>query len=349
MIHLKLVLVTLLVFSFSAPESFAAYQWKKISNVYYCISEQTTPQNLVVDASFCPPIETFLNVKIEPTPSMTLMGRPSTAQKVQNLVCQNKSMGHLDPLPIGPQTQFEIWSLKDRGLSAQAAALQLKLEHYMNNAQPIDIKPLGGGITKTYLVTYPNGVKGVFKPKDGGQYNNEHLHEIAAFKLDQEFNLNVTPTTLQRSFTLGNTHKFGSLQFFMVGRSGSVGSSTGGPNLKIRIFDYIMTNCDRHLNNFLVGQGRYIAIDHGFAFNREYCELVIKSHASGKSKHPLPSFRSLDITKIPRPDNYILKSLENTSDSDIENALYPYLKPNEIQSVILRKKEILKKFPTMRF
>ncbi len=88
------------------------------------------------------------------------------------------------------------------------------------------------------------------------------------------------------------TQKGGSLQYFVkdsmtvdeyrMKNNGGFPPQDPKTQKRIQILDFLTQNCDRHSNNIMYHpqSGRYIAIDNGYAFDKEYC-----NHP--KSKKPI--------------------------------------------------------------
>ncbi len=309
-----------------------SYHWELLQgDTYYCVTKGT-----VVDVSFCPPIHTHLAQEAGEVARQGL--NPGGPQ------CRVNRQIKVDPTPLSAQTQLEIWNLVERGEMDKAHALKQKLEHYMQNYEHFKVSKLGGGITDTRLVTFPNGIKAVFKPEDGGQYGNEHFHEIAAYSLDSKLGFNLTPTTILGS--VGD--KMGSLQFFMEGTTAYKKGNIRAPSETMQVFDFLTNNCDRHLENFMVNpNGRLIAIDNGFAFSQRYCDLLRQNNGTRQKDGTItqyPQYRMLSPHAVPRPERIILDQLQRTTPEMLKASLETYLTPAELQNILNKREFLLNKF-----
>ena len=109
--------------------------------------------------------------------------------------------------------QEAIWLLQMHGYSKEAGYIEQWLQQYMSTASAISQKVLGGGATHTYLVTLPNGIAGVFKPKQFNPSANLNS-EAGAYRLDQMLNLNIVPCTVIRKIPFFKQE--GSFQYFIA-------------------------------------------------------------------------------------------------------------------------------------
>lgn len=167
----------------------------------------------------------------------------------------------------GYKYQEAIWLLQIYGYSKEAACIEQWLQQYMLTASAISQKKLGGGATKTYLITLANGIAGVFKPKQfnpSANYNSE----AGAYRLDQLLNLNIVPCTVIRK-----VHFFkqeGSFQYF-VADAQLVSSLEKEKQIKpvtMLLLDFLMENRDRYSGNYIYLKSlhKMVAIDNGWGF-----------------------------------------------------------------------------------
>ncbi len=196
--------------------------------------------------------QSFVNI-LEQTPSLINIELPACIQAIYQTFLDNC------------QYQEAIWLMQINGHSKKAASLALWLQHYMKTAETIRYEVLGGGATKTYLVTLTNGITGVFKPK---QYNpSANLNsEAGAYQLDQLLNLSIVPCTVIRK-----VHFFkheGSFQYFVT--DAQLASSLNKENqikpVTMLLLDFLMENRDRYAGNYmyLKSLNKMIAIDNGW-------------------------------------------------------------------------------------
>lgn len=151
-----------------------------------------------------------------------------------------------------------------------AAPVLDSLNHILHSA-PAAIKPFGKrvNVSETFLVTFQNGVKGVFKVENSDSLGPVN-REVAVYKLDQLLGFNLTPMTIVRQLDLPDGRRAtGSLMYFV--NHCKPGLET--PRQKtdeLRLFDAIIGNSDRHERNWLVREtGEIIAIDHNRTFRHD--------------------------------------------------------------------------------
>ncbi len=165
---------------------------------------------------------------------------------------------------------------------------EIKTEPYhfrkIESSSIISIDPLSGdqrGNSDTYKVKLKNGPIGYFKHADDGLYRNDYKHEIAAYKLDQLLGFSLVPETIGVELFLPNKNKIvrGSLQVHSEGISAYDKYGRGGWSIKsppLKFFDFLIGNCDRHGKNYLIHDGKEVAIDNGSAFASTVCSIRYK-------------------------------------------------------------------------
>lgn len=163
------------------------------------------------------------------------------------------------------QYQEVIWLLRIYKYSIEADFIEQWLQHYLLTAHAISQKVLGGGATKTYLVTLANGIAGVFKPK---QYNpSANLNsEAGAYQLDQLLTLNIVPCTVIRKVNFFKQE--GSFQYFLADAqlASSLEKAKQIKPVTMLILDFLIENRDRYAGNFmyLSSLNKMVAIDNGW-------------------------------------------------------------------------------------
>lgn len=140
----------------------------------------------------------------------------------------------------------------------------------------IDTKFLGGGINPTYIVTYQDGLKGVWKPNSieiaRAEAGSSTLADVIGMS-------DLHPPAIMRYHKYKDKHGDldegnGSVQKFeenaIISSKEHEKPFNGREYAKrMAVLDYLIGNSDRHTGNFMVAQpnkDKLIAIDHGYAF-----------------------------------------------------------------------------------
>lgn len=148
----------------------------------------------------------------------------------------------------------------------------------LSTGKIVSTSVLGGGVNPTYIVTFENGEKGVFKPIKGEMRYYKSLREpgetlasreVGAYIIDQAMGAGLVPETVMRDIPgLGK----GSLQKFKTAKE----AHNGGPydpnkpppyGLDDLIaFDLVIGHVDRHGKNWMIDEDqRVVAIDNGYS------------------------------------------------------------------------------------
>lgn len=163
--------------------------------------------------------------------------------------------------------QGAIWRLREAGQTYDADQAENHLSKVLTTNPLNDISKLGDGVSNSFLVRFSGRVYAVLKEADP-DYPKSYNSELAAYRLDRLFDLNLVPLTVLREVD-GKTY---SVQLFYP--KGVRGDAKDNDLLTRRadlyMFDYLISNGDRGLSsrkNVLLGEdGRLVAIDHGRAF-----------------------------------------------------------------------------------
>ena len=161
--------------------------------------------------------------------------------------------------------QEAIWLLQMYGYSKEARNIEQWLHQYVSTATAISKKVQGGGATKTYLVTLPNGISGVFKPEQFNPSANLNS-EVGAYRLEQLLNLNLVPCTVIRKVHFFK--KEGSFQYFVADAqiASSLDKERQTKPAAMLLLDFLMENRDRYAGNYmyLKSLNKMVAIDNGW-------------------------------------------------------------------------------------
>ncbi|HUU60537.1 MAG TPA: hypothetical protein VMZ50_13435 [Phycisphaerae bacterium] len=164
------------------------------------------------------------------------------------------------------------------------------------------------GVGETYRVTFADGTMAAYKPTAGtafermkadagGAYDGdipEAVREVGIHALSEAAGFNVVPHIELGDFGGGDGHVMAWVDGKMgeeIGRDAIDNDvEKGHPDLhRIVALDLITDNSDRHGGNFIKGEdGRYYAIDNGFAFPK-----VVIGHPGGLGRRvagrPIPA------------------------------------------------------------
>jgi hypothetical protein len=218
------------------------------------------------------------------------------------------------------------------------------IESFLTRAKITGLRDIGKGVTLPQRATMElDGVKeyAVFKTIDEYakskqldrgieiEFQDSWRTEIAAYELDKLLGLGMVPATVERTYN----GKKGSLQFWVTTKMSEaerVQKKLQPPSrfewdeqvARIRLFDNLIYNTDRHLNNLLITEDWKIRlIDHSRSF-RPFTQL--------KDPKQLMYFsRSL------------LAKLEELNEPLLKERLGEYLSPYQIQGLLKRRDAIL--------
>lgn len=198
-----------------------------------------------------------------------------------------------------------LWRLHDIHEEGQAEVLETWMNKALfTDQQVVSCAPLGGGFTTTKLMTmqaddselpgvtsHSGLVHGVYKPKPKPSLFNlqslkdnlvsNHRKEVAAYRIDKLLQLNHVPLTKSMLWE----EREGSLQIFVASAvsaralqelnlahptaPGKFSAAKGRSQLprRIRLFDFLIDNRDRNLDNYLIStiDQRVVLIDHGWS------------------------------------------------------------------------------------
>ena len=226
--------------------------------------------------------------------------------------------------------QEALWRLKDCGFDSEADRLEDWMMKYVLNTEFItDSKLLGGGFTTTKLVTirpddmeipgimsHAPTIYGVWKPKPKVSIFNlqslkdglvsNHRKEVAAYRLDRLLHLNHVPLTKPILYE----YQEGSIQYFITDvvsardmnefnihkpkQSGKFDPSKGPRSYLprgIKLFDYLIDNRDRNLDNYLIStlDQRIILIDHSWTFQTPFIVDELDHHDNAFLRSIIPN------------------------------------------------------------
>jgi hypothetical protein len=220
-------------------------------------------------------------------------------------------------------------------------------EEFLTKAKVTASKELGQGITrplkltleldgKTHFAVYKNiderkfGVQTMADGSSEVNYQDSYMTEIAAYRLDLMLGLGMVPATVERKVN-GST---GSVQWFvesMMPESERITKNVKPPNveawneqsLKARLFDELIANVDRHMDNLLITKDWDIRlIDHSRTF---------RTHQSlGQPE------------KLTRFSRSLLNAIKRLDPKDVKLRMGKYLDSTQIDRLFKRRDLLVK-------
>lgn len=151
-------------------------------------------------------------------------------------------------------------------------------ESVLENYEKKKSKPLSGGSSKVIFVELKDDGSGVFKPKSGERPSfckpgTCFSRERAAYLVDRFLGFDLVPPTVIREVD----GEIGSMQQFIpdsetgweIARNKLEVDILQQQLIRLRIFDYIICNADRHGGNFLIKseENKIYAIDNELSFD----------------------------------------------------------------------------------
>lgn len=194
---------------------------------------------------------------------------PAAAQAETDL--RSMAAPAVDSLLAAGRLQEAAWLARDSGDTARAELILGRLEHILRFA-PRSAGPLGidsQGVSYTLHLDHGGGVESIFKV-DGSDIFCRSCgadREVASYAIDRLLGLDLTPLTVQTRIVdaTGDTLS-GSAMYFIHEAITPLEAAAVKPD-RLRFFDAIIGNSDRHQGNWLIlPGGRVVAIDHNRAF-----------------------------------------------------------------------------------
>jgi hypothetical protein len=218
------------------------------------------------------------------------------------------------------------------------------IEEFLAQAKIIALKDIGEGVTFPQKATLElDGVRhyGVFKTIDDYakvkqldrgvelEFQDSWKNEIAAYELDKMLGLGMVPATVERTY---NGTK-GSLQFFVdskMSEAERVKNKMQPPArfdweeqiARIRMFDNLIYNTDRHMNNLLItADWKIRLIDHSRTF-RPFDQLK-------------------DAKQLTRFSRSLLEKMAELNEPVLQEHLGKYLTSYQIHGLLKRRDAIM--------
>ncbi|MFW6160097.1 MAG: hypothetical protein ACOC57_03040 [Acidobacteriota bacterium] len=173
--------------------------------------------------------------------------------------------------------------------------------------------------------------------------------EIAAYQLDKHLGLNMVPPTVEKRFK-GDRGSCQLMVDYWISLKNKYDQNIDIPSYKVfhwnralylqRAFDNLISNEDRHQNQFLITEDwRMILIDHSRSFRTS--KKFTKNLIYDKNYKEGPRL----MKELPKE---FVDRLKNLNYEVIKEITGEYLTDNEIQAVLLRRDLILKEIETIK-
>lgn len=157
------------------------------------------------------------------------------------------------------------------------------IEEIITSRRPIKTERLKTKFNEVFLIDLDGGGRVIFKPYDGEdselKFYVQYKREMAAYLFDKIFSWGLVPPTVIRDID----GRVGSAQLFVEDAhlhadvsSDELSDMFRKDQSKLNAFDFLIGNDDRNPENYLIKEGRIVAIDNGLTFQalteNEYTE-----------------------------------------------------------------------------
>jgi hypothetical protein len=230
-----------------------------------------------------------------------------------------------------------------------------EIEHFLKKAKITERSEVGTGVTKPQKMTLErDGVvrHACFKKIDVKE-NDSWRSEIAAYELDKLLGLGMVPPTVERK--IGGSK--GCLQLWVAGDTMEAFEGELPDIEKWRdqvsvmwLFDDLIANCDRHLNNAIVSpEQRLILIDNSKTFR---CDKHLRNDLNKRGTGTHARFWGVEFdesrerysTRYP-PE--LIDRLRSVSDKELKEAIKRYVWGWRADLVVRRRQMILERLDTL--
>jgi len=206
-------------------------------------------------------------------------------------------------------------------------------------SQPVSIKSLGKSIhvSKPYIITFRNDVRAIFKVENSDSLGPVNREE-AVYKLDRFLGFNFTPMTITRAVQFPDgTVRQGSVMYFIRNCESAMDAGLE-KNDKLKLFDAIIGNSDRHLNNWLVrDNGEIVAIDHNRAFRHD---------VTGYARTYW--YQEIDDLEAPSKLGSVYEKFKKYPVRKLEDLLEDLIEPGRLEVFLSTRKEIIKRIESKK-
>lgn len=229
-----------------------------------------------------------------------------------------------------------------------------EIEQFLLKAKVVDRRKIGSGITNPEKVTLElGGVTRYAVYKKVDQSYDSWQFEVAAYHMDKLLGVGHVPPTVERS--LGG--RKGCLQLWVEGTT--LAKFEGTPpdldawHLQVSsmwLFDDLIANIDRHMNNAIVTQDYGLAfIDNSKTF-RSHDELLNDLNRGVTGTHARYWLVPYDKDRREYPTHYppaLVDRLSSLTKQEIKKALSPHVYGNAVDRLLKRRELILMRLEEM--
>lgn len=229
-----------------------------------------------------------------------------------------------------------------------------ELEYFLEEAEIVEREEIGTGVTNPEKATLE--LDGVVRHAIFKRVNKDHDNwrfEVAAYELDKLLGMGMVPPTVERR--VGG--RKGCLQLWVTGTTMSEFEGNFSDMDEWRdqvsimwLFDDLIANIDRHLNNAMVSpEGRLLLIDNSKTF-RYQRTLLNDLNGAGTGTHSAFWGVEYDAERERYPTRYspaFIERLRAVSDKEIKNAIKRYVHGYNRKLVLKRRELILERILSM--
>jgi hypothetical protein len=262
------------------------------------------------------------------------------APSTQALAEEKAARSPASKLASSDNPQVKLWELHETGKEQYADFYRSELENRLRSADVISEKSVGRGLSEPTLISFDDGTKAVWKPFESHLGNNPEAFrtsngasELAAYKVDRQLKLDEVPLTVSRE------HKgvSGTAQLFVETTAADIKPTELRP-AHFATFDYLIDEPDRSSVNYLRTGDRWVAIDHGGAFNGGGL-----NDFPSKAKALLASEDSASRETLRQmfPPREAIRNLRDTPPREWKKILSPELNSDQIASFLNRRETVL--------
>ena len=237
-------------------------------------------------------------------------------KQIEKIIANKKSYGdYYDALRAG-NLQEIVWLSRENGDIYAADEMERLLTSALLEEKIVAKVRASSGITDPWILTFDNGMRGVFK-------HHQNWQGIAMYRLDKLLGTDVFPITVMREVEFdGERLGKGSIQLF-VENSISLEQASQVPLLsallphshRINTLAWLANDIDMGDHNVLIPMlGRQFAIDGGRAFYIHIGRWLLKESSSNVLKNTLNKYHT-------HPD--FIKHLQSINDEDLRYVAEP--------------------------